>query len=118
LPNYLGPIPPANQKRTEPRPKYPQNGPIFRRKSVQPIYNPKARYLPISQKFPSRKCLNHSALQKSQNLRTDSMAGAISCAIDDVLPEDKINDTYLAFVVGYEADKNGERSSATARLII
>ena len=46
------------------------------------------------------------------------MAGAISCAIDDMLPEDKSNDTYLAFVFVYEADKNGGRSSATARLII
>ncbi|MHC4173312.1 MAG: hypothetical protein ACYTBX_19775 [Planctomycetota bacterium] len=46
------------------------------------------------------------------------MAGAILCAIDDVLPEDKINDTCLTFVVGYEEDKNGERPSATARLII
>ena len=46
------------------------------------------------------------------------MYGAISCATDDVLPEDKINNTYLAFVVGYEEDKNGERSSTTARLII
>ena len=46
------------------------------------------------------------------------MAVAIFRTIDGVLPEDKINDTYLAFVVGYEADKNGERSSTTARLII
>ncbi|MHC4174150.1 MAG: hypothetical protein ACYTBX_10075, partial [Planctomycetota bacterium] len=34
------------------------------------------------------------------------------------IPDDKINNTYLAFVVRYEADKNGERSSAGARLII
>jgi hypothetical protein len=46
------------------------------------------------------------------------MTVAIFCTIDDVLPEDKINNTYLALVVGYEANKNGERSSATARLII
>jgi len=54
----------------------PQNGPIFTRKSIQPTYNQKARYLPISQKYLSHKFLNNSVLQKSQNLATDSMAGA------------------------------------------
>jgi hypothetical protein len=33
------------------------------------------------------------------------MAGVIFWAIDDVLPEEIVNNTYLAFVVGYEAEK-------------
>jgi hypothetical protein len=41
---------------------------------LQPDYNSKTRYLPISQKFTFHKCFAISMLQKSQNLRTDSMA--------------------------------------------
>ncbi len=63
------PVPPANQNSLG-----PQSGPIFTKKFIQPTYNQKARYLPISQKYPSHKCCNTSDLQKSQNLRTDSMS--------------------------------------------
>jgi hypothetical protein len=61
---------------TEAHAEHPQNGPIFTRKSLQQSYNPKGPYLPISQKQPSHKPCNSSCLQKSQNLRTDSMAAA------------------------------------------
>ena len=53
--------------------EHSQNAPIFTKKFIQPSYNPKARYLPISQKWPPHKSFNESDLQKSQNLRTDSM---------------------------------------------
>ena len=58
---------------TEPRNNHPKNGPIFTRRRLQPIYNPKTRYLQILRKYRSHKCHNCSALQKSRNLSTDSM---------------------------------------------
>jgi hypothetical protein len=58
-----------------------KNSPIFTRKFIQPGYNQKAPYLPIQQKQLPCKCLNNSDIQKSQNLRTDSMTGAISWAV-------------------------------------
>jgi hypothetical protein len=36
--------------------------PLFVSKSIQPTYNPKARYLPILPKYPFHKCLNISGL--------------------------------------------------------
>jgi hypothetical protein len=38
------------------------------------MYNPKARYLQISQKQPPHKPFDISTLQKQQKLRTDSMS--------------------------------------------
>ena len=52
---------------------HPENGSILPSLRLQPVYNPKARYLPISQKYPFRKHLIISALQKSQNLATETM---------------------------------------------
>jgi ABC-type dipeptide/oligopeptide/nickel transport system permease component len=63
--------------RTKPCTDAPKNGPIFTKKFIQPGYNPKARYLPIRQKYRFRKYCIISSLQKSQNLRTDSMSAAL-----------------------------------------
>ncbi len=90
---------------------YPQNGLIFTRKTLQPAYNPKARYLPISQKWPPRKHCNNSCLQKSQNLRTDSMAYAISGAILEHPSPSPTNEVYtnvdpvLRYAVGQTSAK-------------
>ncbi|MHC4507670.1 MAG: hypothetical protein ACYTAO_01755 [Planctomycetota bacterium] len=51
-----------------------KDGPIFVGGCQQLCYNSKARYLPISQIFPSHKYLNKSDLQKNQNLAPDSVA--------------------------------------------
>jgi len=60
---------PTNQpERTGPPTDAPKNGPIFTRKSVQPPYNQKTRYLPIPRKCWLCKLFAISALQKAQKM--------------------------------------------------
>ena len=68
--------PTSQPEHTEPQPKYRKNAPIFSSRWLQLYYNPKAPYLPISRKYPSRKTLSIKDLQKHQNLAPDSMTGA------------------------------------------
>ena len=51
----------------------PKYGPFFVSRSLQPEYNSTTLYLPISQKYPSFKCLKSRGLHKSEKFAPVSM---------------------------------------------